>query len=67
MGFEQELRNAVKNLGGWFNAHAHIDRAYVMVSESPRRFKRNEYRRDCVSECDPLQQTTPEYHGADAQ
>lgn len=33
MGFEQELRNAIKNLGGWFNAHAHIDRAYVMESK----------------------------------
>ncbi|GAK58290.1 hypothetical protein U27_05263 [Candidatus Vecturithrix granuli] len=33
MGFEQELRNAVRNLGGWFNAHAHIDRAYVMESK----------------------------------
>ena len=33
MGFEDEVRNAVKNLGGWFNAHAHIDRAYVMESK----------------------------------
>ena len=33
MGFEQDLRNAVKNLGGWFNAHAHLDRAYVMESK----------------------------------
>lgn len=33
MGFEEEVRNAVKNLGGWFNAHAHIDRAFVMESK----------------------------------
>jgi len=66
MGFEQELRNAVKNLGGWFNAHAHIDRAYVTVSESPRRFKRNEYRGDCVSECNAFQQTDQKHSGADA-
>ena len=32
MGFEQELRNAVQKLGGWFNAHAHLDRAFVMES-----------------------------------
>jgi len=32
MGFEQELRKAVKNLGGWYNAHAHLDRAFVMES-----------------------------------
>ena len=33
MGFQEEVRNAVKNLGGWFNAHAHIDRAFVMESK----------------------------------
>ncbi len=33
MGFEEEVRNAVKNLGGWFNAHSHIDRAFVMESK----------------------------------
>lgn len=32
MGFEQEIRTAVKNLGGFFNAHAHLDRAFVMES-----------------------------------
>lgn len=30
MGFESELKKTVKSLGGWFNAHAHIDRAFVM-------------------------------------
>ena len=33
MGFEEEVRNAVKNLGGWFNGHGHIDRAFVMESK----------------------------------
>ncbi|PIE35627.1 hypothetical protein CSA56_03485 [candidate division KSB3 bacterium] len=33
MGFAEEVRNAVKNLGGWFNGHAHIDRAFVMESK----------------------------------
>ncbi len=33
MGFQEEVRNAVKNLGGWFNAYAHIDRAFVMESK----------------------------------
>ena len=33
MGFEEEVRNAVKNLGGWFNANGHIDRAFVMESK----------------------------------
>ena len=32
MGFEEELRKAVKNLGGWHNAHAHVDRSFVMES-----------------------------------
>ena len=33
MGFESELKKAVGNLGGWFNAHAHIDRAFVMEAK----------------------------------
>jgi len=33
MGFESELKKTVKSLGGWFNAHAHIDRAFVMESK----------------------------------
>ena len=30
MSFEQLVRDEVKKLGGWVNAHAHIDRAYTM-------------------------------------
>ncbi len=30
MAFEREVRNQVKKLGGWFNAHSHLDRAFVM-------------------------------------
>ncbi len=33
MSFEKEVRKAVQNLGGWFNGHAHIDRAFVMESK----------------------------------
>ncbi|MDI7259911.1 MAG: hypothetical protein QME90_08325 [Thermodesulfobacteriota bacterium] len=33
MTFEIELRKAVGDLGGWFNAHAHLDRAFVMESK----------------------------------
>ncbi|MCF7928092.1 MAG: hypothetical protein K9L68_03890 [Spirochaetales bacterium] len=32
MSFENELRKAAKAGGGWFNAHAHIDRSFVMES-----------------------------------
>lgn len=28
--FEKELRDAVKQYGGWHNAHVHIDRAYTL-------------------------------------
>jgi len=30
MSFEAELRKAVRETGGWVNAHAHLDRAFVM-------------------------------------
>ncbi len=30
MSFERELKRHVQKLGGWFNAHAHLDRAFVM-------------------------------------
>ncbi len=30
MNFEEEVRKAAASYGGWFNAHAHIDRAHVM-------------------------------------
>lgn len=30
MNFETELRKTVREYGGWLNAHAHIDRSYVM-------------------------------------
>ena len=33
MSFEKEVRKAGMNLGGWFNGHAHIDRAFVMESK----------------------------------
>ena len=33
MSFEKEVRKAVMNLGGWYNGHAHIDRAFVMDSK----------------------------------
>ncbi len=32
MSFEKEVKKAVMNLGGWHNAHAHLDRAFVMES-----------------------------------
>ncbi|NOY10250.1 MAG: hypothetical protein GXP33_15560 [Spirochaetes bacterium] len=30
MSFETEVRRHVGKLGGWFNAHAHLDRAFIM-------------------------------------
>jgi len=33
MSFEQTVRDEVKKLGGWVNAHSHIDRAYIMDSK----------------------------------
>jgi cytosine deaminase len=30
MSYEQEMRTAVDDAGGWWNAHAHLDRAFVM-------------------------------------
>jgi len=33
MGFGSELKKAVESLGGWFNAHSHIDRAFVMEAK----------------------------------
>ena len=33
MSFEKAIREEVDSLGGWINAHAHIDRAYVMESK----------------------------------
>lgn len=33
MSFERELRKAVNDLGGWYNAHTHLDRAFVMESK----------------------------------
>ncbi len=32
MSFEKEVRKAVADLGGWWNAHAHIDRSFIMES-----------------------------------
>jgi cytosine/adenosine deaminase-related metal-dependent hydrolase len=33
MNFEEEVRGAVRNFGGWVNAHSHPDRAYTMEPE----------------------------------
>ncbi len=33
MSFENELRRAVRETGGWVNAHAHVDRAFVMEAK----------------------------------
>ncbi len=33
MSFEEEIRKAVADEGGWWNAHAHLDRALVMEAK----------------------------------
>ncbi|MDR3200728.1 MAG: hypothetical protein LBT68_04655, partial [Spirochaetales bacterium] len=33
MSFEEEIRKAVEEEGGWWNAHSHLDRALVMDAQ----------------------------------